>query len=499
MASGKPDWNRIVTVQGKYDDEWLPMKVDATGQLYIAMTAQQIDVTQLDADRNILGADGATKRYIAVDANGVMLSRMKGLYAGGLYDIAIDVNGVMLSRMQGQYDGSAKDVALDTNGKMISLMQGDDDGTLRTLYVDASGKMVTRIQGTTGGDLVVFVIDDCGDTDDISAWGELYDGLDPTSNEVYVREGSKSMKLGVDADESGADFAYWDNATDIGDMNGFSDDTIKIYVYLNSIDYLATSGKAVSYLIGSSAADYIRFDYTKAALTVGWNALECVIASPTTTNGTIDWNNIDLQSIMIFEDTGNTNDFYMIVDSLVVVRDNPDPGLLKDLNTDANGFLLSRMVGSFGDYLKPLACDRYGRLQITGQVASAVSYQPPKQSAGFVSNPTSAYHTVLNVSAPGIITGGYVTMTHSATKKINYFRVIINGVGYDLPTWEEQDYRGINEKGMGFIHVTKYDDTNFVYSFGFATQIYWNTSIWIRLKNVVVGGEMKYHIMYTLL
>jgi len=498
MASGKPDWNRIVTVQGKYNNEWLPMKVDSTGQLYIAITAQEIDVTQLDSDRNIMGDDGGEKRYIAVDGNGVMLARMKGLYDNGLYDVAIDANGVMLSRIQGQYSGSGKDLNLDVNGNIISIMKGLDGSTLRTVYVDATGKMVARIQGATGGDLVVFVIDDCGDNEDISNWVADEDGEDPVETTTFVKEGTKAMLLEINASLSFDNYAEWINTREVGDLTGLYENKLKIAIYFNTLDHIHQTATAIIYRIGSSSVNYDYWSFEKSDLSLGWNTLICDLSTPGGTVGAPDHTDIDYQNLRIYEKENNTDDFYVIVDSMVITKDNPDPGTMKDLNTDAEGFLLTRMVASFGDYLKPLACDRYGSLRINGEVTSLVTRYQTKYLKAFVSNPSVAYWTMLNVAGPGVILGGYCTMHHTATKKINHFRVVLDGVGYDMDTWEEQNDRGITEKDMGFMHLVKYDDTNFRYSFGFARETYFETSIWIRLRNQVIGGEAEWHIMYKL-
>lgn len=505
MASGKPDWNRIVTVQGKYNDEWIPMKVDSTGQLYIAITGQQINVTQLDDDRNIMGDDGGEKRYIAVDANGVMLSRMKGLYDGGLYDIAIDINGVMLSRMQGIYSGSAKDVTLDTNGNIISVIKGDDSGTLRTVYVDGTGKMVTRIQGATGGDLIVYVLDDCGDSDPISNWAGAIDALDPVISTTFVREGSKSMELGVDASLNGLDYATWVNQQTKGDLTGLNNDKVKIWVWISTLDYLVATGTALKYGIGSGIGDFYYFNFTKAQLSIGWNELECDLSNPDGSTGSPDWSVIDIQFFDIYEIISNTEDFYIVVDSIVIVRDNPSPGTMKDLNTDANGFLLTKMVGSFGDYLKALTCDRYGNLRVN---LTQADHSPlvTGRSRGSMQNtylarthPGIEEYTMCDIKGPGMVNSFGVL--HSATGDHSNCKpeVVLDGVALEELTFDGLKKYNFTHPDATIPFLLLCDDTTHKYSVGIKAGLYFQTQLKFILNERVGAATTQIRATYTLL
>ena len=503
MASGKPDWNRIVTVQGKFGDDWLPMQVDATGQLYIAMVAQEIDVTQLDSDRNIMGDDGGVKKYIAVDPYGVMMARLKGLFGAGLIDIAVDANGIMLSRLKGSFAGALKDIAVDTDGNLITIIQGEDSGTLRTVYVDGSGKMVARIQGATGGDLVVYVLDDCGDRDSISNWSAGIDALDPVESTTFVKEGSKSMELGVDASLNVLDYATWVNQQTKGDMTGLNNDKVKIWVWISTIDYLVAVGPAIKYGIGSGIGDFYYFEFPKDGLVRGWNELTCDLSSPDGSAGTPDWSAVDVQFFDIYETVANTEDFYIVVDSITVVRDNPDPGVLKDLNTDQAGFLLAKMVGSFGDYLKPLSCDRYGNLRCNPTqadnkpIVTAAATGSIQRLDSFRDIAGIGTETLLSLTGPGVILSGYITHSETASHKGDSLILIIDGETFNIHRFELLERYNIYKTDDEIIHLQLYDDATYLYGVGFQRYLRYNTSLVIQWVETVNNGRVYWKVNYA--
>lgn len=170
MARGSPDWYPNVKLSGQHDTTLVPVKVDENGQLYIAMTGQSLSVDNLPSDYfksgenignvgnmpsdyfksgedtgAIQGKDGETKRYVAVDASGIILSRMKGAYGAVLKDISVDDVGILLSRMKGAYGEVLKDIAVDTNGNIIAMMKGEYSGALKTIALDTNGIMKANL------------------------------------------------------------------------------------------------------------------------------------------------------------------------------------------------------------------------------------------------------------------------------------------------------------------------------------------------------------------
>lgn len=161
------DGNLTSVMKGDYAGALKTIKVDTNGQMYVAMAGQSIDVANHPSDyfkaseypadyaKNtdipsdyfksdesavMKGDDDGTKRLVAVDTSGIMLSRMKGAYGAVLKDILLDDTGIMLSRMKGSFGGALKDISLDTNGNMISVMKGDYEGALKTWKVDSGGR-----------------------------------------------------------------------------------------------------------------------------------------------------------------------------------------------------------------------------------------------------------------------------------------------------------------------------------------------------------------------
>lgn len=159
--------NLTSVMKGDYAGALKTIKVDTNGQMYIAMTGQSIGVNnhpsdyfkaseypadyakstdipsdyfKADESAVMKGDDSGTKRLVAVDTSGIMLSRMKGAYGSVLKDILLDDTGIMLSRMKGSFGGTLKDISLDTDGNMISVMKGDYAGALKTWKVDADGR-----------------------------------------------------------------------------------------------------------------------------------------------------------------------------------------------------------------------------------------------------------------------------------------------------------------------------------------------------------------------
>ena len=120
MSSGRPDFHPTMLLEGKHGTSLVPVLVDANGQMYIVMSGQQIEVTDIlnvtDKDRDIWGFDGTTARPVAVDSAGIILARLKGLFGTTLKDVAVDTDGKIIALLQGYYGSIPKGVALDANG-----------------------------------------------------------------------------------------------------------------------------------------------------------------------------------------------------------------------------------------------------------------------------------------------------------------------------------------------------------------------------------------------
>ena len=150
MSSGRPDFHGTMLFEGKYGTELKPVLVDANGQLYIVMTGvapgTELTVFQAEKDRDIIGLEGSTRRQIAVDASGIILTRLQGSYGGALKDVAVDPDGLILAAIKGDYEGTLKTVAVTDVGvlKTDFFSQSLDFLRVRPVYGQAR-----RVSGST--------------------------------------------------------------------------------------------------------------------------------------------------------------------------------------------------------------------------------------------------------------------------------------------------------------------------------------------------------------
>ena len=187
--------------------------------------------------------------------------------------------------------------------------------------IDArSFELTTLLNGTTGG--LVRLLHDMGDNDPVTDWGDLsYDGLTPTTDTTYVKQGSTAMKCGVDADKHGNDAAWWGTISGADyDLSDCSSDWIYFWVYFPTLDYLQASGTCFHFWIGTDNSNRIKFYWTKTELSVGWNLLKAHLSNPDAIEGTVTWSSIKQLWWGVNESVGNTTDFSIYVDDLKVWR-----------------------------------------------------------------------------------------------------------------------------------------------------------------------------------
>jgi len=177
----------------------------------------------------------------------------------------------------------------------------------RGLYVELVGE-------------ILLLLDDCGDTSNIENWVEGADGLNPVDETTIVKQGSHSMRLGVDADLDVVVNAYWENATDFGDLSAYQHDWLYFWLYFTTLDYLPPAGDVGLFVIGTEYTHSIFKMWSKADLVVGWNLIKFDLDNPDFILGTIDWTDIKYMRFLTYEKAGNLNDFTIYVDSIMLVR-----------------------------------------------------------------------------------------------------------------------------------------------------------------------------------
>ena len=126
-----PDWLRGIVLLGRDGLEYRVVGVDADGYLGVILKAAaevtipgDVNVTQEDSIREMQGAEGATLRTVAVDANGQIIMVPRG--ATGNY-LGVDADGFMSAVMKGTYGGVLKTLAADDDGNLIALLTDKGD------------------------------------------------------------------------------------------------------------------------------------------------------------------------------------------------------------------------------------------------------------------------------------------------------------------------------------------------------------------------------------
>jgi len=393
-------------------------------------------------------------------------------------------------------------VGVDEVGNMIAVMTGSEAGV--PVKVDTDGVMLSRMKGVASGDLVLKILDDCGDTSTITDWAEDDDGLNPADNQVYVKQGSHSMALGIDADLDPHEYANWINTQSQGDLSNYQHDWVYIWVYFPTLDYLKATGTALLYVIGSGIGEYKYWEWTKGDFSVGWNLLKCDLDNPDVFLGVIDWTDIDFQQFVIYELSVNTTDFTFYIDSIMLVRPTPGAGTLKDIAIDENGVLLSKMTGQYADILKPIAIDQNGLMlavmkgdfsgalktiavDTNGIMKANLSAQDLKplrvmpfyggaddlEAVGAGTKDDWWY--MVEITGQGIVYGGWFYLIGLESHANDKLKVLIDGTFLEGTLWNKLDEWDVKHPTSAPFYMTKYDDVGFEYGFTFQHGITFET------------------------
>jgi len=181
-----------------------------------------------------------------------------------------------------------------------------------------SVRVTTLLDGTTGG--FVRRLFDCGDDNPVTDWASVVDdALAAAEDTTYVKQGSKSMKLGVDYDLHANDTAWWGYGGQSMDLSEYYDNWVYAWVYLPTLDYLKASGNCLFFYIGNDDSNRLEFKYTKADLSVGWNLLKMDLDNATSGIGTVTWTAIDYMWWGVAH--LNTTDFDIYVDDIKLWRE----------------------------------------------------------------------------------------------------------------------------------------------------------------------------------
>ena len=507
MAKSAPDYYSSVSIAGKFGDNLIPVKVDVNGQMYVAMTGQTISVGNLPVDYikagdNVtvptgVGVTNLPADYFKTGENIGNVANMPADYYKALQD---------LGRVKGDESGTPRFIAVDALGVMLARMKGAYGGVLNDIRVDDTGIMLSRMKGAANGDLILKILDDCGDTSTITNWVESVDALNPVDNQVYVKQGSHSMALGIDADLNVSDIGLWTNSQAQGDLSGYQHDFLYLWLYFPTLDYLSAEGVGFSVRIGSDYDNRIEKYVYKTELSIGWNLIKFDLDNPDVSAGNINWASINYIRIYVGELTDNINDFTVYVDSIMFVRPTPGAGTLKDIAFDENGIMFSKMTGQYAGLLKPLAIDENGLMlaKMTGLFNSSLKtiavdtdgvmkanlsaqdlkplrvmpfYGGAERDGSSVGVVTATDTELKLVEGVGIILGGFWYWTDTESAKTAICSLLVDGVVIAYSTTEGLDLRNINVPDAYPIFITQYDDTTWKYTVCLTKGIPFDTSV----------------------
>lgn len=239
--------------QFKYQRLFSDRRLGAERVLLFGEHLGDVHTVAVDADGNIVsvmkGNDDGTLRTLKVDSNARMEAVMKGLFGATFKTLATDTDGNLIAILKGAsgndiavdasgyltavMHGDQGAVAQDTNNKLISVMQGSqginvaqqattgelksvmqglEGATLRTVAVDGSGNIIGVFKGDFDGALKTIAVDTKGRMQAV-----LTDPEDLFGNPSYMGAGELAARLGS--------LRYYDRRGDTVFIDDYSEDS----------------------------------------------------------------------------------------------------------------------------------------------------------------------------------------------------------------------------------------------------------------------------------
>ncbi|MBA7656142.1 hypothetical protein ES703_64056 [subsurface metagenome] len=154
MASGRPDWHSLITIEGWDGNNFQPILVRETGQLFVLLQ----------------GIYNLLPKTVALDTGGYLYAILKGMTAGGLETVALDDTHAIKANLVAQdvaklyaYVTSGKSETLSYTGATSNMLTADGPsksahGTIQGGYVAFQGgvglvgrEVEFKIDGVTHG------------------------------------------------------------------------------------------------------------------------------------------------------------------------------------------------------------------------------------------------------------------------------------------------------------------------------------------------------------
>jgi len=466
MTKSAPDYYSSVSIAGKHDTEMKPILVDTDGQMYIVMTGQTIDVgtitTMTDKDRIMQGKAEGNFPVIALDASGIMLSRMKGAASGELILKILDDCGDTSTIT----DWGELDDGLNPVDNQVYVKQGNHS---MALGIDAS---------LSGEDRARWVnTDDKGDLSNYQHdWIYMWVYF-PTLD--YMISSGNAIIYTIGSDVSNRVYFY----VDISDLN----------VGWNLLKFDLDNPDGTSGNPNWGAIDYQYFIfYEKAGNTNDFTIYvdSIMFVRPTPGAGTLKDIAVDENGIMLSKMTGQYAD------------------ILKPIAIDQDGFMLAVMKGDFEGSLKTIGLNTNGyiRADITAQALNYLKVSPTYGRATRAYNIHTATQeaktTIKTINGRGAVLGGWIYWDEAAVAgNLKIGCEIDDATVFDI-TPSLCDTFGLTDADNSILYLKNYveADPDWHYCMGIGSDFAFDSKVVFVVTNPYVRDiSVNYHILYALI
>lgn len=474
VTKSAPDYYSSVSIAGIHDSKMKPVLVDTNGQMYIVMTGQEIAVNNLATDyfkkdQNIGFIDGSILNLTVDQENSDRV--IQGAVEGNFPVVALDANGIILSRMKGAASGDLVVKILDDCGDTTTITDWveSNDGLnpidetalvkqgLHSMKLgidaDLSGEDDARWQtGHSYGDMsnykndwvylwVYFLT-----LDYLPATGTAFRldfGSDPTQR-VYFEVTKAELSVG------------WNLLKfDLDNPSG----TIGVIIWTD-IDYI----RIMIYEIEGNTTDFSVY-------------VDCIMfVRPTPGAGTLKDIAVDENGILLSKMTGQYAD------------------ILKPIAIDENGLMLAKMTGLHNSTLKTIAVDTDGVMKANLAVQSlpAMTIRPFYTETKFLTRvnftiPPTTESDIFTISGQGVVTGGWLFTTRDTWANSCKIEIWVDGTEIIRMDMDTLDLDKINLVGISPLMLLQYNTTDDRYTMGINGPITFESSLVIKGDNEVAG------------
>jgi len=551
MATGAPDYYNRSMIMGDDSGTLRVVKVDANGQMYIAMTGQSLEVGNLPSDYMteggnvavpagldvnnqpsdymteggnvavpagldvnssppIQGEDEGTPHVVAVDTNGVILARLKGAFGALLKDIAVDTTGILLARLKGAFGGVLKDIAVDTNGVLLAQMKGMFGGVSKDIAVDTDGNMKATMTGDYEGTPKILSVDEDG-------------------RMLGLLSGQSPVRLNV------ATFRHCSAVSDINTLNNCSAVVNnKAYVHQGGCLWVSdTAGGAMSFFMNTAGTNWNYFTYISfyAVIMAGTGVCRFMLRKDTNNYRYIDigtlsaWKmyninmNTDMTEVgscpvgqaveMGFYMNGAESTKWIEIDWMRLSFDADFAKSLRTYQVNEYGGLPAFLYGLYDGSPVILNADVNGNLLLNIK-AQDLAYQTSRTYAGTayaqeISENTISgnnWITLLTKSGSGTLDGGWLRLYSDDAHGItSYVKVTLDGHVIASKSIEYLHNYGIDSGDKGGVFYTWYDTATHIFRWAFRQNQAFESTLLIQFMNdwtlisETLVGNIDYHLI----